>query len=260
MICHATGFCGRTYEALGEALTSGHRVFAVDLRGHGHSPTTANGDFSWRSIVDDVAVAIDAIGGPVHLFGHSMGGAVALQAEADRPGLLTSAFVYESMVVPPGIELPGAAENYLAVGSRRRREVFASRAEAIWRYASRPPLSVLSARSLASYVEHGFEDLEDGTVRLRCRGESEALVFEATGSVTTESLAGVRVPTVVATGDPSQSDLASITRRAAEVVPGARLLVCEGLGHFGPLEGPASVATEILAFTSRIDGDNRPSG
>ena len=52
------------------------------------------------------------------------------------------------------------------ITARRRRANFPSRADALHRYASRPPLNELRADSLFSYVEHGFRDMTDGTVTL----------------------------------------------------------------------------------------------
>jgi len=65
--------------------------WAVDVGGFGYSPPPRDGDMSpsghARSLVDLIAHLDIA---PVHLFGNSMGGAVALQLAARRPDLVRS--------------------------------------------------------------------------------------------------------------------------------------------------------------------------
>jgi pimeloyl-ACP methyl ester carboxylesterase len=69
-----------------EAFADRHRCISVDLRGHGQSdkPTQA---YTVAGQADDVAWVIRQLGleRPV-VIGHSMGGAIALQLEADHPG------------------------------------------------------------------------------------------------------------------------------------------------------------------------------
>jgi pimeloyl-ACP methyl ester carboxylesterase len=209
-----------------------------------------------------VGAITDLAPGPLHVVGHSMGGAAALLAEHRRPGTFTSAYLYEP-IVPPGRMPGGAMGNPMADAARRRREVFPSRRHALERYASRPPLSVLRADSLAAYVEHGFEDLEDdvaglahsadaspGGVRLRCRGEHEARTFESTGAIHLELVRDVALPTTVAVGAMDPGMVADMGPALATALPHARLERHPNLGHFGPLQDPSGIAAAIVAHTS----------
>jgi pimeloyl-ACP methyl ester carboxylesterase len=250
LICHATGFCGRAYEPLAAVLGTRHHVWAVDLRGHGDSPPPPDGDFSWGRISVDVLAAVRAIASePIHVVGHSMGGAVAMQAEADHPGLFASAYLYEPIIVQPGMRKLRTT-NPLADGARKRREVFSSKEEVLWRFASRPPLDRLGAGSLAAYVEHGFEDMTDGTVRLKCRAEHEARTFEASGSITTQTVASVSIPVLVATGGEPDSPLAALAPGIVGALPEARHIVYEHLDHFGPFEDLYTITKDVFAHTA----------
>jgi pimeloyl-ACP methyl ester carboxylesterase len=252
LICHATGFCGRAYQPLADLLGRSHRVWAVDLRGHGDSPAPEDLDFAWERVVHDVLAAAAAISAErLHVFGHSMGGAVALLTEAQHPGTFAGAYVYEPVVMGPGSR-PAPNQNPLAGGARNRNEGFASREAAMWRYASRPPLSELGAASLAAYVTHGFEDLPDGTVRLKCRAEWEARTFESAGAVTTETVAPAAVPIVVATGAEDLSMLAALGPPLVAAVPDGRLVVYEHLGHFGPFQDLHRIAADVVAHCTPI--------
>ena len=148
----------------------------------------------------DLLAAVDHLGlASVAAFGHSVGGATVLLAELARPGVLDAAYLYEPIVWPAGFAHEGP--NPMAGPARRRREEFGSRAEALVRYASRPPLGLLRADALWAYVTHGFEDLADGTVRLKCRAASEAATFEAETAMTLDRVVGVAPPVTVAVGD-----------------------------------------------------------
>ena len=135
----------------------------------------------------------------------------------------------------------------------RRREVFPSRADALTRYASRTPLGVWRADALAAYVEHGFEDLPDGTVRLKCRAESEARTFECETKMTLERIEGFAVPTVVAVGSEEPTG-AMFGQPIVDVMANARLAQYPHLGHFGPLQDPASIGADVLAAATSIRG------
>jgi pimeloyl-ACP methyl ester carboxylesterase len=259
LICHATGFCGGAYRPLGADLARHHHVFALDARGHGESTAPADGVFDWGGMGDDVAAAAAAVAelapGPLHAVGHSMGGAAALLAEHRRPGTFASLYVYEP-IVPPGPMPPGMSmANPMAEAARRRREVFPSRAEALHRYASRRPLGILRADSLAAYVEHGFEDVtdEDGrpAVRLRCRAESEARTFESNGgAIHLGVVRDVAAPTVVAVGGTDPGMVADFAPALADALPHGSLERHPTLGHFGPLQDPAAVAAAIVRSTA----------
>lgn len=243
LLCHATGFCAGAYLPLASRLGQRFTVHAVDFRGHGDSTAPDDDDFDWAGMGDDVLAAVDAIGAPVHGFGHSMGGAALLIAELRRPGSLRSAYLYEPIVLPAELATAGQP-NPMAAGSRRRRATFASRAAAVHRYATRPGLDKLRADALAAYVEHGFRDIEGG-VELKCRPEHEALTFEAP-KVSLTAITGLEVDAVVALGRREVGGMpAAMAPRVAEALANARLVEYAHLSHFGPLQDPDTVAEDV---------------
>jgi pimeloyl-ACP methyl ester carboxylesterase len=95
--------------------------YALDLGGMGYSPPPRDGDMSPAGHARGAAELIDSIGnGPVHLFGNSLGGAVALQLAGRRPDLvrsltlvspaLPSVFATKSNFHLPVIAVPGIGE------------------------------------------------------------------------------------------------------------------------------------------------------
>ena len=252
LLAHATGFCGHAYKPLAAALHDHFDVWALDFRGHGDSTRPRNGDFAWDAMAADALAAIEAVrAGPLVAFGHSMGGAALLLAELSRPGVLRCAYLYEPIVFPADYVHTGPSP--MAVSARRRRRSFASKAEALARYASRPPLGTLRADALAAYVEHGFAPRPDGTVELKCTPEDEAATFASEGKMSVDRVAGLALPTVVAVGGRAgEPNPAAFGPPIVAAMPRARLVEYPHLGHFGPLQDPETVADEVRALAAAV--------
>ena len=248
LLCHATGFNGLVWRPLAAHLT-GYHALAPDLRGHGRSNAPAGRAMDWDGFADDVLAVVDAWGvDDLVAVGHSKGGAALLMAEERRPGTFAALFCYEPVVIPPGVGFADSSDNPLAQGALRRREVFESRAAAFQNYAGKPPLSVLDPAALEGYVEGGFEDLADGSVRLRCRPEIESAVFRMAGSNGAfEGLSRVRCPVTIARGQLDAPGPASAAQAIVDALGDGHLVAFDDLGHFGPLEQPARVAQAVLA-------------
>ena len=248
LIAHATGFCAGPYRPMLPVLAEHFHVWALDFRAHGDSTAPDTGDLTWRGMIDDVLAVVDRIGGPVAGFGHSMGGACLVGAELARPGTLRRAFVFEPIIVPA--EWSGnAGPNPMSEAARRRRRSFPSHAEALARYAHRPPLGVCRADALAAYVDHGFAEQPDGSVTLKCEPEHEAAVFEASGKPTIDQVGGVGVPVVVARGGrDGEFGPASFAGHVAAALPYGELRRYDHVGHFGPFSDPDTFALDAVAF------------
>jgi pimeloyl-ACP methyl ester carboxylesterase len=252
LVSHATGFCGRVYEPLAAALSTRFHVWALDFRGHGESTAPEAEALHWHRMTDDLGAAVATIdGGPIGVFGHSMGGGCALLLEHRAPGTLAWAYLYEPIVRPDAGLF--ATSNPMAEQAARRRDTFPSRADVMLRYAERPPLSLLRADCLRAYVEHGFRDDEDGAVTLRCAPAVEAGVFARSGDITLDDVDGVSIPVTVAVGGTESSALFSPAMLAADVVDrvaNGRLERFETLGHLGPMQDPELVAASVVAAVS----------
>jgi pimeloyl-ACP methyl ester carboxylesterase len=250
LLAHATGFHGMIFAEFARHL-SGYRCLALDLRAHGLSVAAEDWAGSWASFADDVLTVVDELKlvRPFG-FGHSCGGATLLLAEEARPGTFQHIYCYEP-IVPPLLE-PTAPdlENHMSAAANRRRPEFASKAAALANYASKPPLNSFSPATLAAYVEFGFEEVEDGRVRLRCRPGDEATVFAH--SMTHDAflkLPAVACPVDLACGRETDSfgeDVVNaIAHRLRDAGRAQRTTVFAGLGHFGPLEHPAFLAAAV---------------
>ncbi len=90
VIAHGLGeHAGRYAQLAGELAAEGWTVVAPDHRGHGRTPGAKGVVPAITSIRDDLLDVLAAerqtVAGPLHLFGHSMGGAFAAWALAHAP-------------------------------------------------------------------------------------------------------------------------------------------------------------------------------
>jgi pimeloyl-ACP methyl ester carboxylesterase len=251
LLCHATGFHGRVWQPVADALTS-HHAYAPDLRGHGDSAVPPDLAIDWHGFGDDVLAVVDELASAgvldphaVVAAGHSKGGAALLLAEQARPGTFRALYCFEPIVFPSTMALPSSG-NPLAEGARRRRASFDSYDAAYDNFASKPPLNVLHPDALWAYVRYGFAEQPDGSVVLKCRPETEAATFEM-GSQHGgyDRLDAVRCPVTIARGAVEASGPASFAPAIAEALPNAVLEEHPELGHFGPLEAPETIAAAL---------------
>jgi len=254
VLAHATGFNGRVWAPMVDRLKARFRCLAVDHRGHGDSGAPPGTDFGWRGLGQDVLAVVDGLGieAPFGI-GHSAGGTALLLAEEARPGTFRAIYCFEPVMVPVDPPLGPDPDSWLAAAARKRRDVFASRVEAHEHYASKPPLDTLDGACLRAYVDHGFEDLPDGTVRLKCRPEHEALMAEmATEHDCFTRLDRIACPVMLAGGEATEGYARSTEPLLSRLRPMAQVQVLAGLGHLGPMQAPDEVGHSASEFLTGI--------
>ncbi len=93
LLLHGGSSRWQHFETIIPDLTAAWQVIAPDLRGHGKSGWNA-GHYRLQDYADDmIALLEDRITTPAHLFGHSLGGMIALLIAAQRPDLARSVIV-----------------------------------------------------------------------------------------------------------------------------------------------------------------------
>ena len=248
LISHATGLHGRAYKALASCLADRFHVIALDHRAHGDSRAAASWAGDWRGFADDLLSVVETLGlsQPI-AFGHSSGGAAVLLAEETEPGTFSNLYCYEPVVYPVDDTPAPSHENALSATASKRREQFSSYEEAIAQYETRGAFATFSPQALEDYVRYGFEQLADGTIRLKCSPSDEARVYAYGKSHHAYTRLGdVRSPVTLAYGSETTAIGREILEPVALRLRRHRLAVLEGLGHFGPLERPDLVAASMI--------------
>src|SRR5262249_21386735 len=96
LLLHSTASSGAQWRSLTETLGGGRRVVAPDLYGYGETdPWPGHGPFT---LADEAALAEAVLPpgrGPIHLVGHSYGGAPALHFAMRQPERLRSLTLIE---------------------------------------------------------------------------------------------------------------------------------------------------------------------
>jgi pimeloyl-ACP methyl ester carboxylesterase len=176
-------------------------------------------------MADDTVGLLDALGmESVHLVGTSMGGMIAQQVAIDHPHRVRSLTSMMSTTgdLDVGQAHPEGLQALLAPTPRSRQEH--------------------EDRAVASALAIGSPDhFDDGRVRRRANaafdrcfypvGTGRQLLAIFGSDSRTERLGQLDLPTLVIHGDRDTLIDISGGLRTAEVIPGAELLVLEGLGH-----------------------------
>jgi pimeloyl-ACP methyl ester carboxylesterase len=86
LIVHGLFGSARNWGAIARGLSEGREVVTVDQRNHGQSPWAPSQ--SYPDMAGDIAEVMEALGAPLDLLGHSMGGKAAMQLALTRPELV----------------------------------------------------------------------------------------------------------------------------------------------------------------------------
>lgn len=254
LLGHGNGLNTGMWAGALPTLTEHFHCFGVDLRGHGASrPINRNYSVKRERFAEDVLSCVDAIGGPVHFAGHSLGAASAVFAALARRDAFRTLWLFEPVLMPIGYERGSDGPSFLVKISRRRRMEFESVDDAFERFTSKPPYSGCDPRSVRSYIEVGSYPV-DGGIRLSCEGEDEARVYESADDMDFDRFAAIDAPTVVASGGSTDEANALPPKLAPLVAAALGNAVSEEyptLSHFGPMEAPEVVAASIIANAER---------
>ncbi|MFJ8765414.1 alpha/beta fold hydrolase [Streptomyces clavifer] len=257
---HGLGGSSQNWSALMPLLADVVDGEAVDLPGFGDSPPPDDGNYSVTGHARAVIRLLDAgRRGPVHLFGNSLGGAVATRIAAVRPDLvrtltLISPALPEIRVqrpaVPTGLlALPGVASLF----SRLTREWTAEqRTRGVMALCYGDP-----ARISEEAFRHAVAEMER---RLELPYFWDAMTRSARGIVDAYTLGGqhglwrqaerVLAPTLLVYGGRDQLVSYRMARRASAAFRDSRLLTLPDAGHVAMMEYPETIAQ---AFRDLLD-------
>lgn len=265
---HGLGGAASNWTDLAGQLSGHVRGIAVDLPGFGLSHPGASGDFGLPAQAAAMAQFIDGLDqGSVHLFGNSMGGAIALLMAADRPDLirtltLVSPAMPDLRLDPRRFSDPRWMLALLpVVGAQVRRSLATvtprQRAERMLRLCFAEPWKVPEARmalAAAEYAERMAMPWAGRAISRATAGLVRAWLAPAERSLWSAA-ARVSVPALVIWG--SEDRLVSVRKapRTATLMPRGRLLVLPRTGHVAQMERPVEVARAVLGMWEAVARD-----
>ncbi|MFE7587198.1 alpha/beta fold hydrolase [Streptomyces gardneri] len=249
---HGLGGSSQNWSALMPLLADLVDGEAVDLPGFGDSPPPDDGNYSVTGHARAVIRLLDAGGrGPVHLFGNSLGGAVATRVAAVRPDLVRTLTLI-SPALPelraqrtawPTVMLavPGVASLFAKLSRDWTPE---QRVRGVLSLCYGDPGRVTDEGLL-----HAVEEMER---RLELPYFWDAMARSSRGIVDAYTLGGqhglwrqaerVLAPTLLVYGARDQLVSYRMARKAAAAFRGSRLLTLPDAGHVAMMEYPETVA------------------
>lgn len=232
------------------ANLDGRRMFAVDLMGHGASPTP---DQRLHPTVYDLEYAVDRIEemcarfgiARMHLVGYSMGGRTAMAYAARYPHRLASLALISAN---PGIE---SGEDR---GARRERDdALADRIMEIGlerfveEWSAQPMFAAQREQDPAAW-RRAMSD----RMRQRAAGLASSLRGSGQGRQTSfwDALPALSLPVLVAAGE-RDGNYAAIAQRMGNVLPNAALRIYDAAGHDLLFDRPEELRRELLELWKR---------
>ena len=240
---HCSLGSGRQWTRLAEEFGEGYRVIAPDLSGYG---SHFAGPLLPTTLADEIARLSDQIGGatgPIHLVGHSYGGAVAFKMATDSPyaDRVRSLTLIEPVL--PTLLCDNAAD-------RRLHDLFADLGRNIYvDLCNGGDIEALD-KFLAFWNGSGPADKLPSEVQLRMIRQVEKIAFDFTAILGAQGIgaaaARLRVPTLLYSGGLSPYLTQRIVARLASIIPGAEAKHLPAAGHMLPISHAKIVNPDIV--------------
>lgn len=233
---HSSGSSSGQWRRLIEDQQAVHRLVAFDFHGHGRSPGFAGDAYDLRAESDAVFEGLPPSREPIHLVGHSYGGAVALDLAVRHPGRFASVAVFEPVLFA-----------LLDPGSAAFREITAV-GRSITRAARAGELRAAAAVFIDYWNGTGaWRGLAaEHQDRVCARIVAVARHFEAlfANPLPFDRLRDLRVPTLVLLGDRSPAP-ARVVSQSLGALPFVTVETLPGVAHMGPITHPEAVNPRI---------------
>lgn len=252
---HCSGSSSSQWRKLAEQAEDGFDVRCLDLYGCGRTGGwTGEGAFTLTDEGHGVVAAIDAVPGPLHLVGHSYGGAVALHAALRRADRIASLSLYEPtlfhLLPAMGPEGGDAHAEIAGIASAVAKGVVTGDYHA-------------AARRFVDYWNgtgswHRLKpEIQIELIRwiVKAPLDFRALFEDATPP---SAYAALSCPVLVLRGEHAPAPTRLIAAHLAEVFMHGQAAIIAGAGHMGPITHAAEVNAHILDHIGRAQAIPQP--
>ncbi|MFC7545075.1 alpha/beta fold hydrolase [Plantactinospora sp. GCM10030261] len=268
---HGLGGSSQNWTDLAGLLSGRFDGQAIDLPGFGRSEPGRS--YSIPAFAEHLVRYLEQSDrGPVHLFGNSLGGAIAVRIAGLRPDLVrTLTLISPAMpFLDPRRSLQGRMLPLLAIPGARRltarylthltpeemarqvMEACVADTTRICEQRRQEAIEEIRARYTADHYAHAYLRTFRGLV-------SSFLRAYLPGSGSLWRIAGmVTAPTLVIGGRQDRLVDVRVSPQVARTIPDSRLLMLDGVGHVAQLEVPRTVARATIAMLDEMRNASRP--
>jgi 3-oxoadipate enol-lactonase len=236
VLLHGIGGDGRSFASQLDALAPVRRAIAWNMPGYAGSPPAGSLSFS------DLAGALEDLLDRLNieradLFGHSIGGMVALEFAATRPARVRSLILCATTPAFGGKD-PSFAEQFLKA---RLAPLDAGKSMAELAQTAIPAVVGEGADAAGvALIQQSMSAIPVDAYRsaIRC-----LVTFDRR-----ESLPKIDAPTLLIAGERDPNAPARTMQKMAETMPNARYIEIKGAGHLLPNERPAEINRLVADF------------
>jgi pimeloyl-ACP methyl ester carboxylesterase len=233
VLLHGWGVSSQSLVGVASSLAARFRVLSVDLPGFGWSRAPADA-WGTAQYADHIRQLLDALGlSRVALLGHSFGGRVAISLAAQHPARASRLILVASAGVRP----------------RQTRAVRAKVAatKLLRRVVTLPGWGRLGERILRRWQDRM------GSRDYRAAGAMRPTLVRVVNEDLVPMLPLIQAPTLLLWGDQDREVRRPAVDTMAARIPGARLVVFPGAGHFPFQDAPEEFQRHLTGFLRSED-------
>jgi pimeloyl-ACP methyl ester carboxylesterase len=247
---HCSLGSGRQWDRLAGQLASKHRVIAPDISGYGDNAGPVVLPTTLAEEIDLLNDRLAEASGPLHLVGHSYGGALAFKIATDSPWASRVRSLTLIEPVLPTILMENASD-------RRLHEHFVRLAHAVYEDLWKGNCWEAIEKFLAFWRGSGPAEQLSSNALVRLVTHAEKLAFDFTAILAERNVssaaAAIGVPTLLVSGGLSPYLTQRVTGRLASTIPGAESIYLPSAGHMFPISHAAAVNRAIVRHIDRAD-------
>ena len=243
LMVHGVAIDHSCFDRAKAPLSKHFTLYIMDRRGRGISGDSV--EWSLTREFEDAQAMIEAIaaatGGPINLFGHSLGGLCTVEAASrTKAGNISRFFMYD-----PAIPKPPRSPALIAIADKLAtilketgdREKMIETHLLEWTKIS-PEVLARQKADTARWARRL------GWAHTIPREYKAGEVFAADPTL----YRNVHVPTRIMVGEQSHQGLQDSARLLADTISGSDLIVFKGAGHYGFSTDPATFVAELVKF------------
>jgi pimeloyl-ACP methyl ester carboxylesterase len=247
---HCSLSSGRQWDRLAQELGGRHQVIAPDISGYGDNATSFALPTTLAEEIEALSPRLSESGEPLHIVGHSYGGALAFKIATDTR--------YASRVRSLTLIEPVLPTILMESGSDRRLyEHFARLGYAIyedlWKGCSMEAIE----KFLTFWRGSGPEERLSSNALARLVEQAEKLAFDFASVLAeqnvTSAAAAIRVPTLLISGGLSPYLTQRVVGRLASTISGADTKYLPAAGHMLAISHAPSINPDIARHIARAD-------